>query len=126
MPIVHIHLRSGKPDAYRREVADGVYNALVATFNVPENDRFITISERDGVNFDFDRTYPGIHRGPDFIIVQITASNTRTIEQKKALYAAIVRNLEERPGVRPEDVMIGLTEVAKENWSFGNGIAQYA
>lgn len=29
-------------------------------------------------------------------------------------------------GVRPEDVFINLVEVKKENWSFGNGVAQYA
>jgi len=34
--------------------------------------------------------------------------------------------LKHRLGVRPEDVLINLVEVKKENWSFGNGIAQYA
>jgi hypothetical protein len=29
-------------------------------------------------------------------------------------------------GHRREDVFIGLVEVARENWSFGNGEAQYA
>jgi 4-oxalocrotonate tautomerase len=27
---------------------------------------------------------------------------------------------------RPDDIVINLVEVAKENWSFGHGIAQYA
>jgi 4-oxalocrotonate tautomerase len=60
------------------------------------------------------------------VIIQITANNTRSVEQKKALYARIATNLQADPGVRPEDVLINLVEVPKENWSFGNGLAQYA
>jgi 4-oxalocrotonate tautomerase len=30
------------------------------------------------------------------------------------------------PGLRREDVFVNLVEVEKENWSFGNGLAQYA
>ena len=37
-----------------------------------------------------------------------------------------VRWLGESPGLRPEDVFVSLVEVAKENWSLGNGLAQYA
>ena len=60
------------------------------------------------------------------VIIQITANNTRTVDQKKAFFRQIVENLKKDPGVRPEDVFINLVEVLKENWSFGNGIAQYA
>jgi hypothetical protein len=34
--------------------------------------------------------------------------------------------LHERLGLRREDVVMNLVEVKKENWSFGNGEAQYA
>ena len=60
------------------------------------------------------------------ILIQITLNAGRTVELKKALFARIVQLLRESPGVRPEDVFVGLVEVPKENWSFGNGIAQYA
>jgi len=60
------------------------------------------------------------------VIIQLTVSNTRSVAQKKALFARIVEKLAENPGVRPQDVFINLVEVAKENWSFGNGAAQYA
>jgi phenylpyruvate tautomerase PptA (4-oxalocrotonate tautomerase family) len=53
-------------------------------------------------------------------------SNTRTVAQKQALYRRIVERLKKNPGLRPQDVFINLVEVAKENWSFGNGVAQYA
>jgi 4-oxalocrotonate tautomerase len=126
MPLVRISLRQGKPASYRRAIADGVYTALRETFNVPEEDRFITITEHGGEDFLFSRTYMGIERSDDLVILQITVSNTRTIEQKKALFARIAELLSRDPGLRREDVFINLVEVVKENWSFGNGIAQYA
>ena len=125
MPLIRITLRRGKSPAYRAALADGVYEALRATFNVPEEDRFVVIDEADGENFVYSRSYMGIARGDDFVIVQITVSNTRTVAQKQALFAAIVDGLGNNPGVRREDIFINLVEVEKANWSFGNGIAQY-
>jgi phenylpyruvate tautomerase PptA (4-oxalocrotonate tautomerase family) len=126
MPLVRVSLRQGKSDDYKRAIGDGVYQALRETFTVPEEDRFITISEHSESEFQFSKTYMDIARTDDLVILQITVSNTRSIEQKKALFARIVELLSQKPGLRKEDVFINLLEVAKENWSFGNGIAQYA
>ena len=126
MPLVRISLREGKSPAYRQAIADGVYTALRETFNVPDEDRFMTFSEHDEKSFIFSRTYMGIERSDELVILQITVSNTRTVEQKKALFARIAERLAQAPGLRREDVFINLVEVVKENWSFGNGIAQYA
>jgi 4-oxalocrotonate tautomerase len=126
MPLVRISLRNGKSASYRKAVAEGVYTALRETFNVPEEDRFITVSEHAEDDFIFSRTYMDIERRDDLVILQITVSNTRTVEQKKALFARIAEKLAQSPGLRREDVFINLVEVVKENWSFGNGIAQYA
>ena len=125
MPLVRIDLRRGKPAEYKRAIADGIYRALREIFNVPEEDRFVVFNEHDADSFIYSRNYLGIERSEDFVLLQITVSNTRTIEQKQALYARIVALLAEKPGLRPQDVFINLLEVAKENWSFGNGIAQY-
>ncbi len=126
MPLVRISLRKGKSDDYKRAIGDGVYQALLETFTVPEEDRFITVSEHSESEFQFSKTYMDIARTDDLVILQITVSNTRAIEQKKALFARIVELLSQKPGLRKEDVFINLLEVAKENWSFGNGVAQYA
>jgi 4-oxalocrotonate tautomerase len=126
MPLVRISLKEGKSAAYHRAIADGVYTALRETFNVPDEDRFITISQHDAESFLFSRTYMDIDRSDDLVILQITVSNTRNVEQKKALFARIAERLAQDPGIRREDVFINLVEVVKENWSFGNGIAQYA
>ncbi len=126
MPLTHVALRAGKPAAYRQAIFEGLYRAMRETFNVPEYDQFMTITEHDAENFRCDPSYLGIERSDNLVLIQITVSNTRTAEQKKALYRRIAELLSENPGIRPEDVFINLVEVAKENWSFGNGLAQYA
>ena len=126
MPLIRISLRAGKPAAYREAIARQVYEALRETFNAPERDFFATISEHGSDALLFDPTYFNIERSDDLVIVQMTVSNTRTVEQKKALFQRIAERLAKNPGIRPQDVFINLLEVAKENWSFGNGLAQYA
>ena len=126
MPFTRIAVREGKPAAYRKALVDGVQRALIQTFNVPEDDIFMIVTEHAAENFVFGRHYLDIERSDDLVIIQITANNTRTLEQKRSLYRTIADNLSQQPGVRQEDVFIGLVEVLKENWSFGNGIAQYA
>lgn len=125
MPLIRISLLRGKPPAFRQAIAEAVYQALRETFDVPDRDRFVTITEHDGDDFIFDRSYLGIERSDDFVIIQLTVSNTRPREKKQALYRRIVALLTENPGLRPEDVFINLVEVLPENWSFGHGEAQY-
>ena len=126
MPLVHISLRAGKPEAYRQTIFDSIYNAMHETFNVPEDDQFMAITEHDDANFRYGKTYLNIQRSKDLILIQITANNTRTLDQKKALYKRITELLGQNAQVRPEDVFINLVEVEKENWSLGIGVAQYA
>ena len=125
MPLLHISLRAGKPEAYRQAIFDSLYRAMRETLNVPEDDQFMTITEHDAANFRYGNAY-GVARSADVVYIQITVFDTRTVEQKKALFRRIAELLGESPGIRPEDVFVSLVEVAKENWSLGNGLAQYA
>lgn len=125
MPLVRIALRRGQSPAHLAALRNGIYQAMRETFNVPEDDRFILVSQHDADEFDCDPHYLGIARSDDLVIVQIACNNSRTVEQKQALYRRIADKLSADPGLRPEDVFINLLETAKENWSFGNGIAQY-
>jgi len=125
MPLVHIHLRKGKGPEYLREVGNSVHDALVSQANVPADDRFQIFHQYDRDAIIAHPTYGGVSRSDDLIIIQILFNTGRTLEVKKALYADIAARLSRSIGVRPDDVFISLTEVAKENWSFGNGIATY-
>jgi 4-oxalocrotonate tautomerase len=126
MPFTRIAVRAGKPAAYRKALTQGIYESMREVFNVPEDDIFMVVSEHDADNFVYSKDYLGIQRSDDLVLIQITANNTRTVEMKQALYKRIAERLAESPGVRPEDVFVNLVEVPKENWSFGNGIGQYA
>lgn len=125
MPFTRIALREGQSAAYRAALVDGVHRALMRTFNVPEDDIFMVVTEHAPENFVFGRHYLDIERSDDLVMIQITANNTRTLEQKQALYRTIADNLAAQPGVRPQDVFISLVDVLKEDWSFGEGVAQY-
>lgn len=126
MPLIHISLRAGRPPAYRQAIFDNLYRAMRETFDVPEGDQFMTITEHDAVNFRYSPSYLGVARSDEVVFIQITANNTRSVEQKKALFRRSAELLGESPGIRPEDVFVSLVEVGKENWSLGNGLAQYA
>lgn len=125
MPLVRIALRRGKSAAYIAALRNGIYAAMRETFNVPDKDRFILVSQHDAEEFDYDPSYMDIQRSDDLVIIQIACNNTRTVPQKQGFYKAVAEKLAADPGVRPEDVFINLLETGKENWSFGHGIAQY-
>ena len=125
MPLTRVSLRGGKPATYRKAILDGLYQAMRETFDVPEDDRFATISEHDDGGFAYGKEYLGIRRSDDLVLIQLTVSNTRTVAQKKALYRRIVERLTESPGLRSEDIFINLVEVQPANWSFGHGVAHY-
>jgi phenylpyruvate tautomerase PptA (4-oxalocrotonate tautomerase family) len=126
MPLVRIALRQGKPSTHLVAVGDAVHRAMVETIGVPPKDRFQVITEHPAEGLVYDPSYLDVERTDGIVFVQITLNAGRTVEMKKALYARIVELLAADPGVRREDVLVSLVEVAKENWSFGNGIAQYA
>ena len=125
MPLLHISMRAGTPAAYRQAIFDSLYRAMREALNVPEDDQFMTISEHDAANFRTGNAY-GVARSADVVYIQITVFNTRTPEQKKALFRRTAELLGESPGIRPEDVFVNVLDAAKENWSVGHGLAQFA
>jgi len=126
MPFTQISLKKGKSAEFRKALMEEVYLAMREAIAIPEDDRFATVTELDEGNFNNSGNYAGIERSDDIVFIQITLNAGRTVEKKKALYAAIAKRLSSNPGVRPEDIVISLVEVAMEDWSLGNGIAQYA
>ena len=126
MPRSKITMIEAKSAEYKAGVYKSVYDAMRETFNVPEDDQFMSIEECKRENICYGKDYLDISRTDDLLMIEIIANDTRTVEQKKALYAAIVKNLVNNINIRPEDVFINLIGVNKENWSFGHGVAQYA
>ncbi len=126
MPLVRISFMRGKPEGFGKKIGEVVYRTMIDTINVPAKDNFQVITEHDKNGLIYDSSYLEIQRTDGVIFIQITLNEGRTIEFKKAFYKTVAERLNKELGIRMEDVFISLIEVKKENWSFGNGIAQYA
>ncbi len=125
MPLVHIDLRAGKSASYKQAIGDAVQRAMVEHLNVPVRDHFQIIHEHTPDHLLYNPNYLDIERTDDIVIIQVTLSTGRSTEQKRAFYARLAELLQEHPGIRPQDVTIHLVENTREDWSFGNGEAQY-
>jgi len=126
MPLVRVSVPAGKGAAHIAAIGESIHQAMMETIDVPAGDRFQIFTEHEKGTLVIDPAYLGIARSPEAILVQITISAGRSVEKRKALFAKIAERLARSPGLRKEDVFVNLVEVTKENWSFGNGIAQYA
>lgn len=123
MPLVRIDIPADTPSPVIRKVADLVHQAMVGALNIPVADRFQTISRRAGDEMVCTDEFLGIPHGQAVVLVQITLA-PRSTELKKALFFAIASAMEQHTPFKAQDVIINLVESARENWSFGNGIAQ--
>ena len=126
MPLVRIDLPESITPERRTTIADIIYETLVDTLNVPVHDRFQIITPHAADDLVIDSLYLGIDRSDEAFIIDITLNAGRSVDAKQDFYAALARRLRDQAQLRPEDVFVSLTEVVKENWSFGNGEAQYA
>lgn len=125
MPMVRISLREGTNPEYRKAIADGVHQAMIDAIAIPPDDRFQVISEYKAVDLIYDTDYLDVKRSDKIVFVQIALSTGRKPGQKRALFKRMAELLAKSPGLRPQDLLINLVEVSWENWSFGNGEAQY-
>lgn len=125
MPLVRIDLIKGRPEAEVAAIGSAVHRAMVACLNVPDRDHFQVITEHAPGRLVYDPGYLEVKRTDGIVVVEVILSAGRTTEQKQAFYAKAAELLARDAGVRPEDVTITLVENIRENWSFGNGIAQY-
>lgn len=126
MPLVRISLRDGRSPEHRRAIADAVHRAMVETIGVPADDRFQIVTEHGPDGLVYPPDYLGLTHTDELVLVQITLSEGRGVELKRSLYRRIVDLMVDAVGMRAEDIVINLVEVAKENWSFGGGLASYA
>lgn len=126
MPLVRISLMNDRPSGLGTKIGVVVYRTMVDTINVPLHDNFQVVTEHDRDNLVYDPEYMNIPRTDGVVFIQITLNEGRTLEMKRSLYKVLAERLHQELGLRLEDIVINPVEVKKENWSFGNGTAQYA
>src|SRR5262249_45036533 len=125
MPLVRIDLAEGTSGQFRRTLGDIVYKAMIDIIDVPADDKFQIITEHRAKEFNYSSSNRASEPSTDLVFIQITLTVGRTVQAKQAFYKEIAEQLHAQLGIRRGDVFINLVETAKENWSFGNGIAQY-
>ena len=125
MPLVRIDLAKGTSAEFRKALGDIVYKAMIDIIDVPKDDKFQIITEHPPEGLNYAPSYLGIEHSSGLVLIQVTMSVGRTVQAKQAFYREIAEQLHAQLGIRKEDVFINLVETARENWSFGNGIAQY-
>jgi phenylpyruvate tautomerase PptA (4-oxalocrotonate tautomerase family) len=125
MPLVRVDIKQNPDPTFAKRIGEQIYAALRSCIDVPEHDNFQILTEHEGQHLVYDPQYLGIQRSEGVVFIQITISEGRTVEKKQLLFKTIAESMHKQLAVRPQDVLINLIEVKKENWSFGNGIAQY-
>jgi phenylpyruvate tautomerase PptA (4-oxalocrotonate tautomerase family) len=127
MPLVRIDLDKAAPTERAGIIGDVVYEAMRAVAGVPEDDKFQIVTRHESEEIVCPANgYLGIRYSSDLVIIQITWNTGRSVEVKKQFYRMVADGIAEKAGISPQDVFINIVEVAKENWSFGNGEMQYA
>ena len=126
MPLVWIAAPRSLGTTDVRHVANSVHEALTSVFNVPMQDRFQVVTRHAADELICTPEYLGVRHSARAVLIQITCNEGRSVEMKRALYARVARNVAAGSAVDAADVIVSLLEVKKENWSFGEGAAQYA
>ncbi|MEO7887428.1 MAG: tautomerase family protein [Polaromonas sp.] len=126
MPLVRIDLPATTPANQVASISDIVHQAMVTTFNVPADDRFQTITRRADDELVCTPQFLDVPHSRQVVFVQIICAPGRSLEMKRALYAAIAREVAAATDIGINDIIINLVETARENWSFGQGLAHYA
>ena len=124
MPLVRIDVVEGRSPEEVTELADTVQDCVVEAFGVPETDRYQIVTEHRPGQMLIRDTGLGFSRSERVVVLQVFTS-PRTPAMKKRLYALLAERLQERTGLAPADLVVSLTSNGTDDWSFGDGEAQY-
>ncbi|TCL89665.1 tautomerase-like protein [Rhizobium sp. PP-WC-2G-219] len=122
MPFVRTAMPKGTEKSRKQQIVQGIHEALVEGIGMPKDELFNLVSEYEDGEFFYDRSFNGIARSENLIVVEITMRRGRSDAMKRDLYAAITRNLEAAAAVSPKDIFIFMHENDYSDWSVGNGV----
>ena len=123
MPLITINITEGMTDFAIDQLQDTIHTCFVKAWNIPENGGFYIINERAKSRMRISRTMWGINRSEHPpLLLQITSS-PRSKESKVELFRLLAEELEKQ-GIQKEDLFISISPTQREDWSFGNGVAQ--
>ncbi|KQQ43058.1 tautomerase family protein [Nocardioides sp. Leaf307] len=124
MPLVRIDVTAGRTPEELRRLADVVQEVMLDVFAAPARDRYQVVTEHPAGQIIAEDTGLGYERTDGIVVVQVFQQG-RDAEQKQALYRALADRLEEHCAVSPQDLIVSVSANEKEDWSFGEGRAQF-
>jgi phenylpyruvate tautomerase PptA (4-oxalocrotonate tautomerase family) len=124
VPLVRIDVQEGRSPADLRRIADVVQEVMLDVFAAPPRDRYQIITEHPVGHIIAEDTGLGFERTERVVVIQIVQQG-RSADQKQAAYAALAERLNAECGVAPADLIVSVTANRREDWSFGNGEAQF-
>lgn len=124
MPLMRIDLLNGRSEDELAKILDVSYRVMLGAFNAPEGDRYQLVTQHTPAEMRILDTGLGFKRSENVIVFSLT-TRPRTTEQKQDFYHELVHQLQDQLGIAPTDVVINLTVNGDEDWSFGEGRAQF-
>ena len=121
MPFVRTSVHHNSSPEQRQGIVDGIHQALVDSIGMPEDELFNLVGGYDAQQFFFNRSFNGMARSEQPVVVEITMRRGRSDAMKRDLYTRIARNLQANAGVAPDDVFIFTHENDYSDWSVGGG-----
>ncbi|EPR0422750.1 tautomerase family protein [Enterobacter hormaechei] len=124
MPLLKFDVLKGRTEEEIRSLLDVAHEAMVEAFDVPESDRYQSLTQHNPGELILQDTGLGYTRSERVVLLTVV-SRPRTKEQKQDFYALLARRLKEKCGLSPDDLMVSLVENRDEDWSFGCGRAEF-
>jgi phenylpyruvate tautomerase PptA (4-oxalocrotonate tautomerase family) len=119
MPSILIETRCHYPPEQEVAIMEAVHRALVEAFKIKPTDRHVRLVAHEPHRFSCppDRAMPEAS-----VLISIDALAGRSLDAKRDLYKAIVRNLEPL-GIPKDHTKIMLREIPTQNWGLRGGQA---
>lgn len=124
MPLIRVDMIADRKQDEIKLLLDAIHRAVVAGFKVPQRDRYQIVHEHPPSHLIVEDTGLGITRTRNCVVLHVT-TRPHEREAKESFYKLLVRELETTSGLAPSDVVVSLVTNSDEDWSFGNGRAQF-
>ncbi|MGL1919875.1 MAG: tautomerase family protein [Hyphomicrobiales bacterium] len=122
MPFIRTTLPETTSKSHRDDIVKSIHDALVSSIDMPADELFNLVSNYNHDTFYYSRSFNGIARSDNLIVVEIIMRRGRSDAMKRDLYAQIAQRINKSTGTSIKDVMIFTYENDYSDWSVGNGV----
>lgn len=124
MPLLKVNVIKGRSSAQIDLLLDTIHTSMVRSFGVPDRDRYQILFEHEKSHFRAEDTGLDIDRTDRFILLEVI-SRPRDRAAKTSFYRNLADDLLANCGIAPSDIMVSFVQNSDDDWSFGNGNAQF-